>query len=140
MRTFSRFTIIGKTVDRPAKMFSASGKELNCTTLMVDVHHGGDKTSRFTCEAWNETQALLKNIRANQQILISGSIKINTFSTNRGSSFSRTVLYLDDCQALADPKPISPEPQQSLPLSTPSNPPARSYRDNGQDLDQEYPF
>lgn len=136
MRTFSRFTIIGKTVDRPAKMFSASGKELNCTTVMVDVHHGGDKSSRFTCEAWNEVQATLANIHANQQVLICGQIKINTFQTTRGSNFSRTVLYLDDCQALAAPQPISPD----LLTKTTTTPEPRNYPTPAPMADEDYPF
>lgn len=135
MRTFSRFTIAGKTVDRPAPMCSASGKELNCSTLMVDVHHGGDKTSRFTCEAWNESRATLKNIGANQHVLITGQIKISTFQTNRGNSFSRTVLYLDDCIPLAAPQPISPD---LLTGTTTTNPSPRSY--STQEAPEDIPF
>lgn len=124
MRSYSRFTIIGKTVDRPAQMHAASGKQLDCSTIMVDVHHGGDKTSRFTCEAWGETRAALKNIAANQQILVTGQIKINTFQTTSGSAFSRTVLYLEDVTPLAPPQPISPD---LLTPVTHGNPSPRNY-------------
>lgn len=140
MRSYSRFTIIGTTTEAPTKMFAASGKELNCTTIKVAVPHGGDKTSIFACEAWNETQACLANIHANQQVLISGSIKINTFQTSRGSAFSRTVLYLDDVQPIASGKASTPASQQNLPLDVQQNPPARSYRDNGQEAEEDYPF
>lgn len=135
MRTFSRYTIIGTTVDRPAQMHAASGKQLDCSTIMVDVHHGGSNTSRFTVEAWGETRPLLKNIGANQRVLLSGQIKINSFQTTRGGSFSRTVLYLDDITPLSPPQPISPD------LLTPANHGNPALRSNTPTETQEdYPF